>query len=111
MEYVLTPLVTRFLRQYVKRSSEGAGSNLKVGAPRRSPRSERHCRCPPMLLPECPVVTLQPQRLAKAEVTMQAGAKQQRHLLRALNRRRPSAPLLPAAGVVQPRQCAHAAQP
>lgn len=45
MEYVLTPLVTRFLRQYVKRSSEGAGSNLKVGALQHRHRCERHRRC------------------------------------------------------------------
>ena len=30
MDLILTPLVTRILKQYVKRSSEGAGSDLKV---------------------------------------------------------------------------------
>lgn len=30
MDLILTPLVTRFLRQYVRHSSEGAGSDLKV---------------------------------------------------------------------------------
>lgn len=30
MDLLLTPLVTRFLQQYVKRSAEGAGSDLKV---------------------------------------------------------------------------------
>lgn len=44
MEYVLTPLVTRFLRQYVKRSAEGSGSNLKVRANRCGWR-QRHPTC------------------------------------------------------------------
>lgn len=33
MDLLLTPLVSKFLRQYVKRSAEGAGSDLKVGGP------------------------------------------------------------------------------
>lgn len=40
MEYVLTPLVTRVLRQYVKRSAEGAGSDLKVGGWQRPPQAQ-----------------------------------------------------------------------
>lgn len=30
MDLILTPLVTRLLKQYVKRSAEGAGTDLKV---------------------------------------------------------------------------------
>ena len=30
MDLILTPLVTRLLKQYVKRSSEGVGRDLKV---------------------------------------------------------------------------------
>lgn len=39
MDLLLTPLVTRLLKQYVKRSSEGAGRDLKVGA------AARRLRC------------------------------------------------------------------
>lgn len=42
MDLLLTPLVTRLLKQYVKRSSEGAGRDLKVGAvPGRPPWHRR----------------------------------------------------------------------
>lgn len=39
MDLLLTPLVSKFLRQYVKRSAEGAGSDLKVCGVRRRQRS------------------------------------------------------------------------
>lgn len=47
MDRLLTPLVTRVLQQYVKRSAEGAGSDLKVSTAARSaakPRTAGSCR-------------------------------------------------------------------
>ena len=51
MDLILTPLVTRLLKQYVRRSSEGAGRDLKVRLRRRRGRERlaapnSACRAP-----------------------------------------------------------------